>query len=419
MIPNIRNEMVDELRIKKSFQNLKRDIDNLRNNLKSISKEIKAFSDIFPAQASEKASEKIFTSKVFVNDEMRKAVNEVFDSGIFTMGRKVEEFEKIFSEYSGAKHAIAVSNGTVAIEVVLRSLGIGKGDEIIVPSHTTMPTVEPILNLNAEPIFVDILEDTYNISPKEVEKAITKKTKAVIVVHLYGNPVDLDSLQKICDKHKIYLIEDCSQAHGARYNGKHVGIFGIAGCFSFYPTKNLTVCGEGGMIITDNDEIARKAKMMRNHGEDGRYNHIILGSNYRLSEIHSAIGIKQLSLLESFVQRRREIAEIYNNLFKHNKSVILPKETENAKHSYHLYVIRVNKKMRDRIIKELAIDNIFLGIHYPTPVHKQPIIKKIMKVPRLKVTEKIIEEIISLPIYPLLKNEEVIIIAEKIKKILS
>ncbi len=361
---------------------------------------------------------KIFTSKVFINKGMKDVVNEVFDSGIFTLGEKTKEFEKKFSEYCGTKHAIAVSNGTVAIELVLRSLGIKEGDEVIVPSHTTIPTVEPVLAVGATPVFAEISEKSYILNPLEIEKLITKKTKAAIVVHIYGNSGDLDSLKKICDTHGIFLIEDCAQAHGTRYNGKQVGSFGIAGCFSFYPTKNMTVCGEGGMIITNDDRIAKMSSMLRNHGEDGRYNHVIPANNYRLSEIHCAIGIKQLELLEDFVEKRRKIAKIYDDAFRNNKKIIIPSETENSKHSYHLYVIRVPFEERKKIIDEMAGENIFLGIHYPVPVHLQPAIKKIMTVPKLEITEKISEEILSLPIYPLLEEQDALMIAEKINKII-
>lgn len=408
--------MLDEKKIKKSFKKLKRDISSLKKTFDSVSKRLVSFEEFSSKKIFGK--EKIFTSKVTITDEMREAVNEVFDSGVFTSGEKTKEFEEKFADYCGIKHAIAVNNGTVAIELVLKSLKIGKGDEVIVPSHTTMPTVEPVLHVNATPVFVDIDEKDYTINPREIEKAITKKTKAIIAVHIYGNSADLESLQKICERHKIFLIEDCAQSHGTRYNGKHVGTFGVAGCFSFYPTKNITVCGEGGMIITNNDEMAKELRMLRSHGEEGRYNHVILGNNYRLSEIHCAIGIKQLELLNLFIEKRRRIAEIYNHAFKDNKKIILPNEMENAKHSYHLYVIRVDKNKRDNLIKELVKENIFLGIHYPTPVHKQPVILKIMKTPKLNVTEKVSKEIVSLPIYPTLKKEDVLMIADKINKIL-
>lgn len=404
-------------RIKNSFQNIKRDINEIKIDLNEILDKLKYKKDIQSEAFVEDNSGKIFTSKVSVTEEMRESVNEVFDSGIFSNGERAKEFEKKFSEYCGIKHAIAVSNGTVSIELILRSLGIGKGDEIIVPSHTTMPTVEPVLHIGAKPVFVDSLESNYNINPEEVLKKITNKTKAVIAVHLYGNPADLNELTDTCEKKKIYLIEDCAQAHGSRYNGRHVGTFGIAGSFSFYPTKNLTVCGEGGMVITNNDDIAKKVRMIANHGEEGRYNHVILGGNYRLSEIHSAIGIKQLEMLESFVERRRQIARIYDEAFKNNGKIILPEETKNSKHSYHLYVIRVKKEIRDKIIKKMKEKNIFLGIHYPKPLHQQPIIKEIIKPSKLKITEKIVKEIISLPIYPSLKDWEAKMIAENINRL--
>lgn len=350
---------------------------------------------------------------------MKDAVNEVFDSGVFTLGEKTKEFEKKFSEYCGTKHALAVSNGTVAIELVLRSLGIKDGDEVIVPSHTTMPTVEPVLAVGATPVFAEISEESYIMNPSEIERLITKKTKAVIVVHIYGNSCDLDSLKKICDSHGIFLIEDCAQAHGTRFNGKQVGSFGVAGCFSFYPTKNMTVCGEGGMIITNDDRIAKISSMLRNHGEDGRYNHMIPANNYRLSEIHSAIGTKQLELLEDFVDKRRKIAKIYDNAFRANRKIIIPSENKNSRHSYHLYVIRVPSGERKKIIDEMAKENIFLGIHYPVPVHLQPAIKKMMISPKLEITEKICGEILSLPIYPLLEEQDALMIAQKINYILG
>lgn len=411
--------LMDENRLKNSFKAIKVDINEIKSDVFDVLNELKTLRGSKERLSSEKTSGKIFTSKVSVTEEMKEIVNEVFDSGIFTSGEKVKEFEKKFGEYCGSKHAVAVSNGTIAIELVLRNLGIGKGDEVIVPSHTTMPTVEPILHVGAKPIFVDCLEDTYNLNPKDVIKKINKKTKAIIAVHLYGNPADLNELVEICERKKIYLIEDCAQAHGARYNGKHVGTFGVAGCFSFYPTKNLTVCGEGGMIITNDDNIAKTSRMMASHGEEGRYNHVILGNNYRLAEIPSAIGIKQLEMLETFVDRRREIARIYDDALKNNKGIILPKETKNSKHSYHLYVIRVKKEIRDKIIDKMKEDNIILGIHYPTPTHQQVVVKKMMKSPKLRITEKIVKQIISLPIYPLLKDEEAKMIAEKIKRIVK
>jgi len=409
--------MNTEKKIKESFKRLKEDINEIKKQLSIISQKIGGEINSEHEQVV-KGPKKIFTSKVFVNQNMKNAVNNVFNSGMFSMGEKLKKFEKRFAELTGAKYAIALANGTVAIEVALQCLGIKKGDEIIVPSHTTMPTIEPILKLNANPVFVDIDEKTYGINIEKINKVITKKTKAIMPVHLYGHSVDIDPIRRLCKKQGLFLIEDCAQAHNAKYNGKHVGTIGDVGCFSFYPTKNITVCSEGGMIITDNPEINEKARMIINHGEKigKRYEHIMLGNNYRLGEIQCAIGIEQLKLLDFLTEKRRKIAEKYNKLLK-NANLILPSEANFAKHVYHQYVIRVKAENRDKIIQELRKDNIFLGVHYPVPVHMQPIIKKNFKVPKLPVTEKIVKEIISLPIYPELADAEIEMIAEKIKKL--
>ncbi len=365
----------------------------------------------------EKPKKIIYTAKPFVDKGMKDAVNEVLDSGVFTGGKKLKEFEEKFAEFTGAKHAIAVANGTVAIEVVLTGLGVKAGDEIIVPSNTTMPTIEPILRLGAIPIFVDVDDRSYNLSPGKIRGAITERTRAIMPVHLYGNPADILSIRDIAKMYNLLLIEDCCQAHNARVNGKHVGTFGVAGCFSFYPTKNLTVLGEGGMIVTDDDELAKKARMMISHGEDGRYNHVILGSNYRLDEIHCAIGIKQLEKLNEFTRRRKEIANLYTDCLK-DTNLILPTHMIEAEHGYHLYVIRAEADRRDMIIENLKKDGIFLGIHYPVPCHMQKVITDRFGFTSLPVTEMIAKEIISLPIYPELENDDVKLICEKVKKLL-
>lgn len=360
----------------------------------------------------------IHTSKVFVNESMKKAVNDVFDSGVFVNGEKVKEFEKKFAQFIGTKYAIAISNGTTAIEVTLQALGIGKGDEVIVPSHTAFPTIEPILQLGATPVFVDIDEKTYTTYPEGIKKVITKKTKAVMPVHIYGQPANIDPIKKLCDDNKLFLVEDCCQSHNAEYKGRKVGTLGIAGCFSFYPSKNMTVCGDGGMIVTNDSDINEKAKMLLNHGQDGTYNHVILGHNYRLSEIHCAIGIEQLELLEQFTERRREIARLYDENLK-DTGLILPYEASYAKHVYHLYVIRTEASKRDKIIEELKKEGIFCGIHYPVACHQQKAFRDLIKTKvSLPITERMVNEIITLPIYPLLKDEEVKIISEKIKKLL-
>jgi perosamine synthetase len=395
-----------EERVRESFRNLKKDISEIKNSIGELSTR-------FGGQEESKILDKdgrIFTAKPFVNNDMKKAILDVMDSGIFSMGEKVKEFEEKFANFTKAGQAIAVCNGTVAIEIALEALGIKRGDEIIVPSNTTMPTIEPVLKLGGIPVFVDIDERNYTLDPRGIKKAITDKTRAVMPVHLYGNAVDLKAIKKICDDHGLFLIEDCAQAHNALYDGKHVGTIGDVGCFSFYPTKNMSVLGEGGMIITNNSNLGKKIRMLINHGEDGRYNHVIPGGNYRLGEMQCAIGIKQLELLDKFTDRRREIAEIYNKLLK-SKKLILPKEQKNSRHVYHLYVIRVSRKRRDKIIEQLREEGIFLGVHYPIPCHKQKAIGDGFSLP---VTERVVEEIISLPTYPQMTDRQVRKVAESL-----
>jgi len=400
---------MSEERIKRSFKSVKKDLEGIRTALELIgNKNI----------LQRKFEDKIFTSRPFVNQGILEAVKEVLESGWFSNGPKIREFEEKFSKKICVKNSVAVANATVGIEVVLKSLGVKSGDEIIVPSHTTMPTIEPILNLGAKPVFVDINEQTYTIDPLKIKNKITKKTKAVMPVHIYGQSADLGYIKEICEEKKLFLIEDCAQAHDALYKNQHVGTLGDAGVFSFYPTKNLSVLGEGGMIVTNNQDVAEKCKMLINHGESTteRYKHIILGSNYRMSEIHAAIGIKQLENLEYFTKRRREIADLYFSLLD-GRNLVLPEEVEYARHVYHLYVIRVHEKKREEIIKRFRERNIFLGIHYPIPCHMQPIVKKLVKKEfYLPITEKVSKEILSLPIYPDLTDNDVEIISEKLKE---
>jgi perosamine synthetase len=399
--------------VKSSFSLVKKDIEDLKKGLEEIKK-----SSLDIPEIKKKSDKKIYTSKVFVNKDMLNAVAEVLNSGIFVLGDKTKEFEKKFAEFTHSKYAVAVNNGTVAIEVALMCLGIKAGDEIIVPSHTTVPTIEPILKLGAKPVFVDIDEKTFTIDAKKIMLAITKKTKAIMPVHLYGQAADMKKIKDICNKFDLFLVEDCAQAHNVKFEGKHVGTFGDVGCFSFYPTKNLTVCGEGGMIITDNKDIEEKARMLISHGEKSgeRYNHVILGNNYRLSEIHCAIGIKQLELLPYFTKRRNEIAKKYKMLLKDTK-IILPYQPDYSSHCYHLFVIRVAKEKRDKIIEEMKKNDIYLGIHYPRPCHMQKVVTDRFKQKNLPVTEKIVKEIISLPMYPELKDAEVELICKKLKEL--
>src|SRR3989338_11120389 len=351
-------------------------------------------------------------SEASFDEEEKKAVLRVLDSGWYIHGKEIEAFEKEFAEFTGTKYAVACSNGTTAIHLVLQSLGIGKGDEVLVPSHTAFPTIEPILNLGAIPVFVEIDEKTFTMDPKDAEKKISQKTKAIMPVHLYGHPAQLDAFSELCKKHHLLLIEDCCQAHGALYKRKHVGSIGDAGCFSFYPSKNMTVFGDGGMVITNNKTAYESMKLLRNHGMEDRYNHIVLGNNFRVSEIACALGRVQLKRLPSFVQRRRKIAHMYNSLLE-STSLILPKEMQGVKHSYHLYVIRHTK--RNALKSYLEKHGVHSEIHYHVPGHLQKAVPLSYRT-SLPVTEKIVQEILSLPMHPKLKEEQVAFIGNTIKR---
>ncbi len=359
-------------------------------------------------------------SKPFVDEETRKAVIAAVDSGNYILKEKCAEFEKNFATYFGTKHAIAVANGTAALFLTLHALDIKQGDEVLVPAHTAFPTIEAIFHTGATPVFVDIDEHSMTMDPKLVEKAITKKTKVILPVHLYGHPADLDPLMVLAKKHNILLVEDACQAHGALYTHKKIGSLGIAGCFSFYPSKNLTVLGDGGMIITNDDALAKHLRMLRNHGRESRYDHLEVGYNLRFNEIQAAAGIVQLKHLDRFVEQRRAHAKRYNALLANVGDLILPKECF-GQHSYHLYVIRT--KRRDALMAHLKEQQIETEIHYPIPMHMQPGTLKALKLSQkpcsLPVTEKITQEILSLPMHPALTEQELRIVADAIKKFYS
>lgn len=350
-------------------------------------------------------------SRVSIDDEERKAVLRVLDSGWFINGKETELFEEHFAAFVNTKYAIACSNGMAAIFISLIALDIGPGDEVIVPSHTAFPSILPVLNAGAKPVFVDIDEKTYTLNSVQIKKSITRKTKAVIAVHLYGHPADIHSISGLCKDNRIFLIEDACQAHGAKYKGRFVGSFGDVGCFSFYPSKNMTSCGDGGIITTNNKDIYEKAKMLLNLGCKDRYNHVLKGYNFRISEFSSAIANEQLKKLPLFNQRRKKIANKYFKLLSGNV-VILPVEKDWAEHVYHLYVIR--SKKRDALKKYLETSGIKTEIHYPIPCHKQKAVNR-KNVGKLPVTEKIVREILSLPMHPQLKDDEIEFIAEKIR----
>ncbi len=335
-------------------------------------------------------------AKPIIGDEEKEAVLEVLNSGIIAQGPRVREFELAFSEFTGTEFAIAVNSGTAALHMALLAHDIGKGDEVITTPFTFISTSNSILFTGARPVFVDIEEETFNIDPDRIQERITGKTRALLPVHLYGHPADMKAIMEIAEDHKLLVIEDACQAHGAEFNGKRVGSFGT-GCFSFYPTKNMTT-SEGGMITTDDKRIAEKARMLRDHGSRERYIHEILGFNLRMTDISAAIGLCQLRKLPEFNRRRVENAQTLNRLI-HNESIIIPRVRENCKHVFHQYTIRVTDD-RDRIVSILNEKGIGTGIYYPIPIHRQKLYKDLGYNETLPVSERLANEVISLPIHP-------------------
>ncbi|XRO75841.1 DegT/DnrJ/EryC1/StrS family aminotransferase [Methanocaldococcus sp. 28A] len=348
-----------------------------------------------------------------IKKEINQVIQRVLESGWFILGKELEAFEKEFAEYLGAKHVIGVNSGSDALYLAVKALGVSKDDEVITVSHTFISTVDAITRNGAKPVFVDIDPETYTIDVSQIEKKITEKTKAIVPVHLYGHPADMDPILEIAEEYGLYVIEDASQAHGAEYKGRKVGNIGDVGCFSFYPTKNLGAYGDGGVVVTNDDELAEKLRVLRSYGSSKKYYHNLIGVNSRLDELQAAILRVKLKYLDEWNKRRRKMAKLYNKLLE-DYEVITPIEKVWAKHVYHLYIIR--HKERDKLQKYLSENGIQTQIHYPIPVHKQKAYVDLGINVQLPITEKISNEILSLPMHPWLKEEEVKYICETIKK---
>jgi|Deesub1362A_J573_1020465.scaffolds.fasta_scaffold00121_5 dTDP-4-amino-4,6-dideoxygalactose transaminase len=352
-----------------------------------------------------------------IKEELFKEWEKIFQKMWLFLGENVQKFERDFAEYCGVKYCVGLSSGTEALHLALRALGIGKGDEVILPSFTFIATFEAVWMVGAEPVFADIEEDTLCISPSDVEKKITSKTKAVIPVHLFGNVCDMEPIYELKKIHGFYIVEDSAQAHGAEYRGKKVGSLGDVSAFSFYYTKNLGALGEAGGITTDSDEIYENLKLLRNHGQISSYASINPGFNARLDEIQAAILNLKLKKLDRWNTRRREIAEIYRRLLS-GLPCQFQKTKEDVKHVYHYFVIRVPE--RDKLVEFLRKNGVDVGIHYPIPCHLQKAAENYgFKEGDLPVTEKVSKEILSLPCHPHLKDEDVEYICSLIKKFYS
>ena len=340
-------------------------------------------------------------AKPLIGEEEKRAVLEVLSSGMLAQGKKVAKFEENFADYIKVKHAIAVNSGTSALHTALLACGIRQGDEVITTPFSFIATANAILYCQAKPVFADIDEKTFNIDPEQIKEKITSKTKALLVVHLYGLPCEMQAIKEICEDYKLLLIEDACQAHGAEYKGKRVGSFGDAGVFSFYPTKNMTT-GEGGMITTNNEKIAEKARLIREHGAKQRYLHETLGYNYRMTDIAAAIGIEQLKKLDKMNETRIKNAEILTKGIRGINGITLPFVPNGTKHVFHQYTIRITgdyKLTREQLIEKMKANGIASMIYYPIPIHKQPLYIKLGYKDKLPNAEKACEEVLSLPVH--------------------
>ncbi|MFC1620746.1 DegT/DnrJ/EryC1/StrS family aminotransferase [Candidatus Omnitrophota bacterium] len=353
-----------------------------------------------------------------IKDEVRDPIAKVLESGAFILGEDAKLFEEEFSAYCGVKYGVGVNSGTDALFLACLACGIGKGDEVIVMSYTYIASVLAISMAGAKPVFVDMEEKTCNIDVSKIEDAITKKTKAILPVHLYGQPVDMDPLMEIAKKYNLKIIEDCAQAHGALYKNKKVGSFGDAGCFSFYPTKNLGAFGDGGIVVTNSEDVRKQMLLLRDYGRKDRYEHILKGYNSRLDTIQAAILRVKLKHLDKWNEKRRKNAALYTKLFKEKKvDIVCPYEADYARHVYHIYTVRL--KNREEVMAKLAEKGVRTLIHYPIPVHLQEAYKELgHKKGDFPIAEKCCDEILTLPMYPELSEEEIRYVVNSLAEIL-
>lgn len=352
-----------------------------------------------------------------IKPEIDAAIQGVLDSGHYVLGEAVKEFEANVARYLGVKHAVGCASGTDALQLALMALNIGPGDEVVTTPHTFIATAEAIVLLGATPVYVDIDPVTYNIDPAKIEAAITKKTKAIIPVHLYGHAADMDPIMDVANKHGLAVIEDAAQAIGARYKGKKVGGIGTIGCVSFYPSKNLGAYGDGGLVVTNDDKIAEKIRMIANHGSRVRYRHELLGVNSRLDSIQAAILNVKLKYLDEWNETRRTVAQKYHHLLD-GLDVVRPHEASYAHHIYHQYTIRVHN--RDTVAQYLTSKQIPNAIYYPIPLHQQEALRGIGNTHQsFPNTEKAAAEVISLPMHTELTDVQQEYIVAAVKEALS
>ena len=362
---------------------------------------------------------KVPLSKPYMSSEVEDAVLSVLRSGRYIGGPQVDGFEKDFAAYLGMKHVVTGNSATSIEMLALETMGIGPGDGILVPSHTAFPTVEPIFHVGAVPVFVDI-DDTFTMDIGDLESKITPKTKVIIPVHLYGHPANIREVMRLARTYDLKVLEDCAQAHGAKFNEQLVGTFGDAAFFSFFPSKNLGTVGDGGAFVTNNSDLADKVKSLRDHGRSDRYGNQYIGYNLRFDSIKAAALRVSLPHLDSFTEARRKNAEIYRKNLAGLKGITLPVESDYAKAVYHLFVIKVDVDKREPLREYLSQRGIETNIHYPVPCHKQfatliEFGRFGIKVPSLPKTERVVDQIVSLPMYPTLSRAEIDYVTQNVR----
>ena len=339
-----------------------------------------------------------------IRPELDEALDRVLRSGRYLFGEELERFEAAFAAYCGVSDVIGVGNGTDAVSIALQAVGVAAGDEVITAANTCVPTIAAIEHAGAVPVLVDADLATRTLDPAQVERAITPRTKAVLPVHLYGLCADVQALTEIASRHGVAVVEDCAQAHGAEIDGRRAGSFGLAAAFSFYPTKNLGAIGDGGAVATSDEHVAERARLLRNYGERGRFEHILRGRNSRLDALQAAVLTVKLARLDRWTARRREIGARYQAALA-DTPLRLPADVDGRRHAYHLYVVEAGA--RDAFRAALGAAGVETSVHYPRPVHLQPAYRELGRGRRLPVSERLAGTVVSLPMFPELADDEI------------
>ena len=350
-----------------------------------------------------------------IKREVDSAIQRVLDNASFILGNEVMEFERAFASVSGTTGAVSVASCSAALQLALLALGVGRGDEVITTAHSFMATAEAISNVGARPVFVDIDPKTFNIDPQQVAEAVTARTRAILPVHIYGQPADMDSLRAIAQTHGLSLIEDAAQAHGAQYNGRQCGSLGDVACFSFFPSKNLGAYGDAGAVCSNDESLLARVRALRDHGRTSKYEHRTIGFGERMDALQAAILTAKLPHLEAWTEARRAHARLYDGLLA-GTGVVTPNEFQKARHVYHLYVIRTPR--RDAMLDHLRGKGIGCGVHYPIPLHRQPAyLEQGYGGITLPETERAAREVLSLPMYPELTSEQIAHVANAVREV--